>query len=354
MIHKFLTKYYGYEKPRGAHEAVSLNYYGIQINIESNDPRFLDFISKNYNSYLKDKTNNLEVCNIIIKHSNNAGSNINTNSNKLEKIGDDIYLSDNYLEDQDTNLRIDYENKTFFISSRRILRYSNIGFIKYIPFLKKRRDRSYFHLSRKLITFSLFAYLKTFREATFIHASAININGKALIFAGHSQVGKTTQATAMLDENNHLITENNLIIIDKLIYPFHELIRIKPGVSDQPLFMDHEYSFGGRELKSIEAKYLAHTPVSLENCSLYIVTLGDKFCIREIGQAIANEIITTNNAYLQEFGEKTLFAFIPHLTSREKLKNDNKFDQQVKFETTFSVCFNKNASPICNISKLIR
>lgn len=91
------------------------------------------------------------------------------------------------------------------------------------PMYKYKR---FFSLTKYFVYFPVAWYLEHFRDIYLLHASAVALNGKAVIIAGVGGVGKTTTCVALLSQDGAKLISENLVFYDeRQIYGCYEPIR---------------------------------------------------------------------------------------------------------------------------------
>ncbi|MEM7118039.1 MAG: ABC transporter ATP-binding protein [Chloroflexota bacterium] len=92
------------------------------------------------------------------------------------------------------------------------------------------RIKKYFSLMKYFVYFPMAWYLEHFHGLYMLHASAVKLNGTAVVIAGVGGVGKTTTCMALLGQEEALLLSENLIFYDgKQIYACYEPIRADDG-----------------------------------------------------------------------------------------------------------------------------
>lgn len=92
------------------------------------------------------------------------------------------------------------------------------------------RIKKYFSLMKYFVYFPMAWYLEHFYGLYMLHASAVKLNGTAVVIAGVGGVGKTTTCMALLEQEEALLVSENLIFYDgKQIYACYEPIRADDG-----------------------------------------------------------------------------------------------------------------------------
>ena len=227
------------------------------------------------------------------------------------KIGRNAYINDNFFYCTAGDYFIVAEKSSTCINI-------NVSLVKVLSIkskLKRKikeiiRPHDKFLLVRHYIIFPLFSLLQKKKNINILHASAVNIDGKGIIFSGLSGVGKSTLSIAsVIMDKGLFITDNYLLYDDSKIYPFPEWIRLNQE-SYKLTSVDETGVVGkitraffyryGRNYHQLESNVIS-PPVK---CTAFIqLFLGDKFSANIISAEKAIDRTILNNAHVKEFPE---------------------------------------------------
>jgi len=323
---------------------IFLNVHGVSVRINSSD-NFELFVKNTLTYFFVDVKNQSksDICVDI-----DLGSEVDYNSYlyKAIKIGRNAYIKDSFFYCTAGDYFVIAEKSGESINIKvSLVKASSIkeNLKRKIKAIIRPHDK--YLLARHYIIFPLFSLLYNLKNINVLHASAVNIGGKGIIFSGLSGVGKSTLSIAsVIMDKGSFITDNYLLYDDSKIYPFPEWIRLnkksykltgvdKTGVVGKitPSFF---YRFG-RNYHQLDSNSIS-APVK---CSAFVqLFLGDKFSANIISAEKAIDRVILNNAHVKEFPEHSLIGLLPYLLENRTFQN-NSMVKSLKSILTNSVIY---------------
>ena len=298
---------------------IFLDVHGVSVRVNSSD-NFELFVKNSLPYFFVDDKNQTQS-DIYVDIDFSKEVDHNSYLSKATKIGRNAYINGNFFY----CMAGDY----FVIAERggKCIKI-NVSLVKVLSIkskLKRKikeiiRPHDKFLLVRHYIIFPLFSLLQNLKNINVLHASAVNIDGKGIIFSGLSGVGKSTLSIAsVIMDKGLFITDNYLLYDDSKIYPFPEWIRLNQesykltGVGETGVVGKITRTFFyryGRNYHQLESNVIS-PPVK---CTAFIqLFLGDKFSANTISVEKAIDRIILNNAHVKEFSEYTLIGLLPYI-----------------------------------------
>jgi len=184
--------------------------------------------------------------------------------------------------------------------------------------VKSTREGKYLTIMRFSFHLPLF-YLLEKQGYVILHGSAVAKNGKAYLFLGGNQVGKTTIALNLVYNHGFkLLSDDYLLIKKDILFAFPDKIRVTPKVVDYL-----KLKVGGHLISS---KY--HLVLSSDQIvdvasptKVFLLHIGPKPEIQRIDYKFAFRRINALHALLQEFPEYSYLSFLSHSTPINELHN---------------------------------
>jgi len=330
---------------------VFLDVHGISVKVVSSDD-FELFVKNSFPYFLtniKDKPE-LNICIDI-----NLDKNVDCVDflSKATKIGRNAYIDNSsfYCVSSDYFITAKKDGECLNISVSLIKLISARERVKrYIKSIIRPHDK--FLLVRHYVIFPLFSLFSKYKNINVLHASAVNINGKGVIFSGLSGVGKSTLSIASVIAGKSLfVTDNYLLYDDKKVYPFPEWIRLnresyrligidKSGVVEK-VTRSFFYRYD-RNYHQLE-KGVISRPVK---CSAFIqLFIGDKFSIRDVSIEKMIDRVVLNNSHVREFPEHSLIGLISYILENNTCQIYSMIESLKSLVSNAKICevtINKN------------
>jgi len=165
-----------------------------------------------------------------------------------------------------------------------------------IPCLSGFRKTMEFLALKNLYVRSLIQYKLIEKGFTLIHASAVNINGNAYVFAGRPGVFKTSIIMDLLRQNGiQFLGEENVILKQGKIYPFPLNIqsldyKIKFYETENPPSIVHKFMLGINLIRRKNYKIAISSPVQLNK--IFFLEKSYKFvCKKQNIEKIINKLV---------------------------------------------------------------
>jgi len=151
-------------------------------------------------------------------------------------------------------------------------------------FLSRAKEEVFFALTYPLVYYPAFWYLENNHKTHFLHASAIQYEGKGILFCGLEGIGKTSLALSLIkDSENARFLSDNLVLYDsQRVYPCYELIRVHGG--DQASFLGNGFE-KVNAFKTLKDYYQPPVTEEAEQIPANIFILpafGSEFSIKEL------------------------------------------------------------------------
>lgn len=216
---------------------ILIKFNGIAVQLESEHSQFVAFVKNHFKDYICHEQND---CDMKIRLALDSESVINENSdafgniNALDKIGrrvlignDEVVLLE-LLRFPGLKIKLKISGNTLSVFGLFQVQQSGITNI----FNRFRRGKSLgkkelFFLLYYLIYFPIFWYLEYYKGLYLLHASAVQIKNKGIVFSGLGGVGKSTFTLATLSRPDTRFLSDNLIFFDgRKIYACFEQISL--------------------------------------------------------------------------------------------------------------------------------
>lgn len=114
-----------------------------------------------------------------------------------------------------------------------------------------------------LISGALLAVHLMLRHELVLHASAVQVDGRAVAFVGRSGMGKSTLATALCGRGRALVSDDLLRVDGDVVYPGATQTRLRPGARELARGAGHETADGRL---AVRPRDLVHDRLPLAAC----------------------------------------------------------------------------------------
>ena len=303
------------------------NVHGVTARLKSSDADFVQFVRKNYQYFLSPSAN-IDVEVDFSYHSYASIRPCPLVLDTLVNMGNGIYYGKNELVWYDpTGLTIRLRlygdrlviHSTFQEKDRPSIRY----WLFKGRILKQSKFQTYQYIMRQILHFPIFWLLEYRKGMGLIHASAIEKEGRGLIFTGLNGSGKTTLSMYLCMRHSYnLLSDNFLLMNDHEIYAFPEVMRFDQtslnllGLNRQgsiPIFGKYHYELS---LASIAPK--------AKPIVLFLTYLGPKTSIMCLEKEIALKKILNIHAFLKEFPKYSYLAMMPFIVSEPGVSQNKR------------------------------
>lgn len=174
------------------------------------------------------------------------------------------------------------------------------------------RARNHQRAMRWALHFPLFRLLARRRGMELVHASALALHGRALVFCGLNKVGKSTLAAFLARQPGYrFMTDNFLLADDTAVYGFPETLRLEPGSLDR-------LGIAGEAGQTVYGKQ--HVEIGPEEICLeaapaafFLVSNGATLAAEPLSPERALAALSGLHAYLGEFPEQSYLSGLPLL-----------------------------------------
>lgn len=203
---------------------------GINVKLESDNAKFLDFVKSSSNNSTKSK--NYDVLLDIKFNSSLFKKNKNLTQNQLitEYFGSELYINDDAILWESKKLKVFIKKNSSKFDISAIANYRLDQKIRALFTTNPEFENNLFlYVHRFVVLYPVISFLSNKKKYSLVHASAVfdtKIN-KALLFIGLNGVGKSSLAFGLSNTNRFKLLSDNFILISKdkmLIVP--ELIRL--------------------------------------------------------------------------------------------------------------------------------
>lgn len=203
--------------------------HGATLHLSSNSPGLADYLQEHAQSMVTKPAANPHIAVRVLwveKGSYNPQTHSFANLDQLDRVGRRILSSDEQLVWLDT-LLVPGLQLRFGLCGEKLTMDAIYCFD---PGRKESADdyriKKYFSLAKYFVYFPLAWYLEHFHSLYMLHASAVMVNGTAVVIAGVGGVGKTTTSMALMrQEGAKLLSENLIFYDDGKVYSCYEPLR---------------------------------------------------------------------------------------------------------------------------------
>ncbi|MBW2989056.1 hypothetical protein KY358_01925, partial [Candidatus Woesearchaeota archaeon] len=295
----------------------NFDIHGVRSRIRSNDRDFLDFIRMNLSSY-SSKIKDAEIESELEYIPYNPFKPVRklVNIDDLKCLGHGIFVKPGEIYISERGLQIHFvieekikikarfqEDKLFFLMKMLM------------PGLTPKKHK-YQSIMREILIYPTFWLLRG-KGLSLLHASAVEKEGKASIFAGLAGAGKTTLATHMLLKRGYRLVSDNFLLFDEnSIYPFIEMIRF-PGKMVSSDKVKLQLLLNGRFYYSLIGDCIGKKCIPEK---VFLLSLSNSSKIEEINNGLCSELVHSINDSTPEIQAYNRFAFILDQAGKNKGK----------------------------------
>lgn len=286
--------------------------HGIKIDTTSVDPKLNEFIRSNFFHFTR-PDDGLKP-NIIVdfqgyKSGRNAPTFGPTKSRMTKRLSSELFWDDAVLywlspriraevafDDGVLTISGNYQERIDHTIRRILLRNRSILFQNYQTWM------------RYLIHYPLFWYLRKTKGIEILHASAVEKEGKALIFTGLNGCGKSTLATYFWQHRDYKLLSDNFLLFDnRQLYGFPEVTRAeKNSIAPQkvvrssafPIFNKYQFVLSPEVISRIASPR-----------AIFFTYIGQKTRITPISFQRMMQWLTHIFHFLGEFPQNTYMEF---------------------------------------------
>ena len=290
-----------------------LNVHGVAVKIAVGDTKLAEFIHANFFHFVERGVDDLQpdidvkitgywnVQNAPVfspprsKASTILGNGLLWNRSRMywesPRVRTSIAFSDHTL-----SVTGDYVERIDHTIRRKLLRKRSILY------------QNYQTLMRYTIHYPIFWLLESSRHIGLLHASAVEKDGKALIFTGLNGCGKSTLTTNLWRHQGYKLLSDNFLLHDEnTLYGFPEVVRINTRITDPamieksfpfPIYQKRQYVLSSR-LISLHANPAA----------IFFTTIGEKTKITSIKPERMMTWLSRISRFLGEFTHNTYLEF---------------------------------------------
>jgi len=210
-----------------------LSFFGIETTVESDNLEFLVMLEQSLSFFKESDNKNIQfVQNKKLFVTFLSKKKISAHSIKtgFSKIGTVAFLKEKEYCYVSRGLVVQMKDTDGNLSILAQYRLPD-SFKDWLKGVVKNRISRYqldlFFLIRILILFPIFMILEREKSCFLLHGSAVEYNGKGIVFAGLANIGKSVAALSLtLDKEAKFLSDNFLIFDENHVYPFPEYIRL--------------------------------------------------------------------------------------------------------------------------------
>jgi len=216
---------------------MSIKLNGIAVQLESEHSQFVTFAKNHFRDFISYEQND---CDIRVRFALDSELVISKNSdefgnvNELDKIGRRVLIGNDQvvllelLRFPGLKIKFKISGSTLSVFGLFQVQQSRITSVfNRFHGRKGLGKKDLFFLLYYLIYYPIFWYLEYYKGRYLLHASAVQINNKGIVFSGLGGVGKSTFTLATLSHPNTKFLSDNLIFFDdQKIYACFEQISL--------------------------------------------------------------------------------------------------------------------------------
>jgi len=201
--------------------------HGVILQLIGKDRRFLEFVRSHYSFFLSNKKDidiKVDFQGILPFYKQKK-----TSSTGYKRWGSDVYISSNALLIQNSR-------KNVYIHFDRIINLQALYYLRpdqtirqILPGYLSPIYKLYQVIMREIVHFPIFYKLE--RKGIYLmHASAVERDGRGVVFSGLNGSGKSTLSIYLvLNHGFKYISDNFLLFDNRRIFCFPEVIRVAPA-----------------------------------------------------------------------------------------------------------------------------
>jgi hypothetical protein len=304
----------------------TFSVFGIDIDVKADSQRFLSFLEDNLYFFRgRDSMNERLVRSkkIALEFTNRLIGDIKAVEASATRMGNNAYLIGTEL--------------VYFLPYHMVRiartpdglsitcgRYSglpaSISAKRKIKDIIFKKSSDHFPLARELVVYPALRLLEEEAHIFSMHASAVNYEGRGVIFAGLASCGKTTAALSMvLDAGAKFLSDNFLPFNKECIFPFPEYLRLSPAAKG--LLKDHaalkraSFSRFKRDYYRLERPFISG---KVKPSVLYMVKLTERPCLEAISRADAADRALLAVDHVREFPQHHYSGLIGFLSEQKR------------------------------------
>lgn len=283
--------------------------HGVKLLVKSKDMKFMKKVFEEYKDFIsefEDIEAHIDVCfneykvfgssekEEIVCY-NKVATNLYVNKNKF------IWKTKNIVVKCDMVNRIQI-NATYYERIDHTIR-------KIIN--PRIEHNNYNHLVRVLVHYPLITHLGIYKNMDVIHASTVEKDGRAFLFAGFNGAGKSSLAAYLHFERGYNVLADNFTLIDEEnAYSFPESLRISQNLKNSLNLNENNEVFG--KVKIATQKKVEKAKIS------YLFLLQINNCNETIVRKISKEefylkILNIHN-HIAEFPNYSYFTALPFVS----------------------------------------
>lgn len=290
------------------------NFFGIETTVDSDNKIFLDTAREGLSYFLKENDNAerlIENQRVRVTFHSKQRCSPEININGFSKIGSHAYSNGNALIYRHGHLIVTttcqsdgLEINAQYCTPTDIRNRIREGLLSTV-FLSQ---RNYFLLIRYLILYPVFMLLEARKNIFLLHGSAVEMEGRGIIFAGLGSVGKSLLAVSLtLDHSAKFLTDNFLLFDEEYIYPFPEFLRLSEDARGR---IENRAALGDPVLHRHNRDYFVLNPQSIckraKSSLIFMPRLSSKTYIKKLSSAVALDRLLLANDHVREFHQHHL------------------------------------------------
>jgi len=207
---------------------------GVRLQVASNAPLFIDYVPRHLHAFTPEQEASADIeVNVLWVRDSQYDRKVHRfgGLEALDKIGKRMYGNEHELVCQSVTtvkhlqLRFRFDGQKLTVDA--IARYRSKGDLHLRDEANAAICKEFFKAMLHFVYYPVAWYLEYFRGLFLLHASAVEIDGKAIVISGVGGVGKSTTSVAMLMNAGARFISESLVFYDASdVYGCYEPIRI--------------------------------------------------------------------------------------------------------------------------------
>jgi hypothetical protein len=217
---------------------LSISIGGLNVNISTDNQKYFDYLNAHFHNVIlhgegKDYQIRVEILLKKDLFGNNPPNLKDTCIADLEKIGTSTLLKDHGLvkleKVRNKKFLFEYHFEDQKLTVNVIWHHRPLKDF-FQGLFKGKDDMVLANLTYYFVYYPVFWFLEKFKGLHPLHAGAVTLKGKTLVFAGLEGMGKTSLCLEIFREpDSDLISDNVVFYDNSNIYPCYQPIKVRPG-----------------------------------------------------------------------------------------------------------------------------
>jgi len=327
-------------------EKVYLKMPECNMEIISDDSKFLKFIRESYYLFLCKKPAKIDLQSKIFLHRDKNLHKKNTFISPVASMDEESLIC------KDGPLTVEIKKNPLRFESW--IKESKIKRIAKLIIRGKKRTMSdyYEFLSQRVVRYPLFYYWEQ-KGFQLHHSATIEKNGYAYLFIGFNKIGKSTAALKLSTKGYKIMSDNFSLIKNKKVYPYMRGMRVTDFVKKRikDLRLKKLPIEGNKYQVILDKQNFNYSPAKIKK--LFFFKRAGKFRLKKITKDEALEQLMNISNILDEYYHHHFLSFIPFFTkdkiSINRIKNYKELSKIEAYNVEYS-----NIEDIERIEKLLK